>query len=103
MFIHVTGDRGISIYEATPKSMRNSLIGVFKRKPKAVLGITRIHFLFHSIKVLKKYHLAVLLLPVTVFSLILSLIHEYLIWAIFISSSGYLFKTVILKPKQERR
>jgi len=72
------------------------------------LGITGIHFIIHGIKILKKYHIVALILPFVAASLILNLIPEYIIWAIFISSSGYLgllivrkFKTLTLKLRKE--
>ena len=55
-----------------------------------MLGITGTHFIIHGIKVLKKYYLVGLILPFVAASLFFNLFPGYLIWAIFISSTGYL-------------
>jgi hypothetical protein len=74
---------------------------VFKRKPKVILGLTKIHFVIHSIKVIHKYNLIALILPFVAASLIFNLLPVYLVWAIFTGSSGYLVFSLVRKSKSK--
>jgi hypothetical protein len=96
------GDDGLFLYAHTPESLKSNFIGVFRRNPKAVLGLTKAHFIVHSIKVLGKYDLTALIVPIAGLSLILSLLPEYLLWAIFIGSSGYVCFSVFSKSKRKK-
>jgi hypothetical protein len=91
------GDDGLFLYAHTPESLKSNFIGVFRRNPKAVLGLTKAHLIVHSIKVLDKYDLTALIVPFAGVALGLNLLPEYLLWAIFIGSSGYLCFSVISK------
>jgi len=51
-----------------------------------VIGITRSNLIVHSIKALEKYRLASLLIPLVGFSVLLSMPHPYLPWAVFFGS-----------------
>jgi hypothetical protein len=84
-----------------PGKLKDKLIAAFKRNPKAILGITKIHFVIHGIKILKKYHLIALILPFVAASLILNLLPEYLLWAIFTGSTGYLGLLIARKFKRK--
>ena len=90
VFINLTGDTGLSLYSSIPKRFKGKFIDVFKRNPRAVLGLTKTHAVIHSVKILNKYRLSSLLIPVSALSLILSQIPQYIIWVIFIVSLGYL-------------
>jgi len=41
--------------EATPKKWRHRLIEIFKKNPKTVIGVTKAHFVIHTLKILNKY------------------------------------------------
>ena len=101
VLITLTGDRGLSLYALTPDSLKGKFIEVFKRKPKVILGLTKIHFVIHSIKVIKKYNLIALILPFVAASLIFNLLPVYLVWAIFTGSSGYLVFSLVRKSKSK--
>jgi hypothetical protein len=96
------GDDGLFLYSHTPESLKSKFIGVFRRNPKAILGLTSTHFIVHSIKVLNKYNLTALIVPIAGLSLILSLLPEYLLWAIFIGSSGYLYFSFFSKSQRKK-
>jgi hypothetical protein len=96
------GDEGLYLYAHTPGSLKSEFIGVFRRNPNAVLGLTKAHFIIHSIKVLNKYNLTALIVPFAGLALGLNLLPEYLIWAIFIGSSGYLCFSVFSKSKRKK-
>ena len=49
-------------------------------------SITRSNLIVHSIKALEKYRLASLLIPLVGFSVLLSILHPYLPWAVFFGS-----------------
>ena len=89
-FINLTGDKGLSLYSSAPGKFKDWLIDGFKRNPRAVLGITKSHLFIHSIKIFDKYGLTALFLPVTTLSLLLSFLPLYLVWILFIGSTGYL-------------
>jgi len=84
-----------------PGRLKDKLIDAFKRDPKAVLGITGIHFIIHGIKILKKYHIVALILPFVAASLILNLFPESLAWTIFIWSTGCLGFLIAKKFKRK--
>jgi hypothetical protein len=77
---------GLSLYAAIPEVIEAPFINAFKRNPKAVVGITRSHLIVHSIKALNKYGLVSLMIPVAGLSLLLSMLHPYLLWAVFFGS-----------------
>ena len=99
MLINLTGDRGLILYDLAPRSLKSGFVQIFKSNPKAILGLTKAHFVIHSIKVLDKYNLTALIIPFTAFALGLNLLPEYLTWAVFIGSLGYL---VFLASKRSK-
>jgi uncharacterized membrane protein len=84
--------------------MRHRFIDAFKRKPKAVIGITKTHHIIHAIKILDKYGLVAVLMPFIALALILSFLPNYLTWILFVSSAGYLlFKIMRLFKNQNQK
>jgi hypothetical protein len=96
------GDDGLDLYAHTPESLKSKFVGVFRRNPKAVLGLTKAHFVIHSIKVLDKYNLSALIALFAGVALGLNLLPEYLLWAIFIGSSGYLYFSFFSKSQRKK-
>jgi hypothetical protein len=96
------GDEGLDLYSIWPNQFKGSFIHVFKRNPKAILGLTRTPFIIHSIKVLNKYNLSALIALFAGIALGLNLLPEYLLWAIFIGSSGYVCFSVFSKSKPKK-
>ena len=80
----------MSLYASIPKKVRQRFFDVFKRNPRAVIGLTRSHLALHAIKILEKYRLVGVLMPFVALALILSFLPDYLVWTVFIGSSGYL-------------
>jgi len=70
--------------------MRSIYLKGFKKNPMAVLGLTKIHAIIHSAKILKKYNFVELLTPVLGVSILFSALPLYVTAAIFISSAGYM-------------
>ncbi|MFC1826284.1 hypothetical protein ACFLYZ_02695, partial [Thermodesulfobacteriota bacterium] len=103
VFISLAGDKGLSLYSSAPWKFKNWLIDGFKRNPTAVLGITKSHLVIHSIKIFDKYGLISLIIPVTSLSLLLSFIPPYLVWIIFIGSTGYLAFLIHRKFKKQSK
>jgi hypothetical protein len=105
VFINTTGDAGLSLYDAIPNSLKQHFIDAFKSHPKTVVGITRSHLIIHSIKALKKYDLVSLLIPMAGLSVLLSLLHPYLLWGIFFGSIVWLASSInqILKLNRTER
>jgi hypothetical protein len=99
VFINLTGDAGLFLYSTIPKSLRTIYLKGFKINPIVFVGITKSHLIIHTLKVLKKYHLAALMVPFMGLSLILSLAPPYVVAAIFILSAGYLAFTTSMKFK----
>jgi hypothetical protein len=99
VFINLTSNNGLLLYASIPKRLKHKFIGAFKQKPKVVIGLTKTHLIIHTIKVFHKYGMIALLLPIIGISLILSMIPNWLLWTIFISSTGYLILSVITGDK----
>ena len=66
------------------------------------MGLTRSHFVVHSLKILKKYNLTGLMVPVLGLSFILSLLPPYLTAGTFIVSTGYLAFIIFKKNKPDK-
>lgn len=66
------------------------------------MGLTRSHFVIHSLKILKKYNLIGLMVPVLGLSFILSIFPPYLTAGIFIISAGYLAFIIFKKNKPHK-
>jgi hypothetical protein len=99
----MTGDKGLDVYEKIPgKRLKRGFIEVFKRNPKAILGITKTHFVIHFIKILDKYRLVSLIIPFVTVSLILNLLPAYVMWTVLISSSGY-FTYLIIRRRRFKK
>jgi hypothetical protein len=99
MLINLTGDKGLFLYDVAPRSLKSKFMQVFKANPKAVLGLTKAHFVIHSIKVLEKYDMAGLIVPFIGLSMAMNILPGYLVWAVFIGSSWYLVSSVSKKSK----
>jgi hypothetical protein len=107
-FIILAGEKGVDLYRMTPTSLKGKFIEVFKRNPKAVVGLTKAHFVIHSIKVLHKHGIIALILPFMTAALVLGLFPSYVAWGVFAGSSGYLIHSVVrrkhsMKRKEERQ
>ena len=58
VFINLTGGNGLFLYSSLSSRFKDSFVHAFKRNPKAILGLTKIHFIIHSVKVLDEYGLS---------------------------------------------
>lgn len=67
--------------------------------PIAFIGLTRAHFVIHTLKILRKYSLSGVIVPIMGLYLILSLFPPYVVAAIFILSAGYMAFTIKRKFK----
>ena len=100
VFINLSGEKGLSVYASTPGKMRKHFIEVFRRNPRAVLGLTKSHLVLHAIKIAKKHHVSAPLVLIAGISLLLALVPISVSWGVFIASSGY---AVISIPRIFRR
>ena len=99
VLINLTGNAGLVVYSIVPKSLRAIYLKGFKINPIVLLGLTRTHFIIHSLKVLKKYKLAGIVAPLLGLSLAISMLPSYLISLILVLSIAYL--TVIIWNKYQ--
>jgi hypothetical protein len=99
MLINLAGDKGLLLYDVAPRSLKSKFIQVFKANPKAVLGLTKAHFVVHSIKVLEKYDMVGLMVPFVGLSLFMNLLPGYLVWTVLIGSLGYFVSLVVKRPR----
>jgi hypothetical protein len=102
-FIILAGEKGVDLYRMTPTGLKGKFIEVFKRNPKAIMGLTRAHFLIHSIKILHKHGIIALILPFMATALFLGLFPSYVAWGVFAGSSGYLVSSIIKKTSNRKR
>jgi len=82
--------------------LKGKFIEVFKRKPKTILGLTKVHFIVHGTKILKKYHLIALIVPFMAAALGLNLLPVYIEWGVFTLSSGYGLFLVLRRFKRRK-
>jgi hypothetical protein len=104
IFINLTSDHGLSLYSVIPKPFKGTFIEVFKKRPKIILGLSKTHLLIHTIKAGKKHHLLSIILPIILLALLENLLPIYVLWALFIGSSGYglfLMKRKLKKRKEK--
>lgn len=66
------------------------LKGFFLKNPIVTLGLSKSHFVIHTLKILKKHHLLGLMIPVMGLFLILSALPPYVTAAVFVVSVMYL-------------
>ena len=90
LFINLTGGTGLSLYSSMPMKVRQRFFNVFRRNPRAIIGFTKSHLIIHVIKILEKYRLVGVLMPLIALALILSFLPINLVLAVFIGSAGYL-------------
>jgi hypothetical protein len=102
-FIILAGEKGVDLYRMTPTRLKGGFIEVFKRNPKAVMGLTKAHLVIHSIKVLHKHGIIALILPFMAAALFLGLFPSYVAWGVFAASSGYLIHSVVRRKHSTRR
>jgi hypothetical protein len=102
-FIILAGEKGVDLYKMTPGSLKGKFIEVFKRNPKAIMGLTKAHLLVHSIKVLHKHGIVALILPFMAAALFLGLFPAYVAWGVFAGSLGYLVSSIIKKTSNRKR
>jgi hypothetical protein len=101
IFINLTSDHGLSLYSVIPKPFKGTFIEVFKKRPKIILGLSKTHLLIHTIKAGKKYHLLSLIIPVILLALLENFLPIYVLWALFIGSSGY--SLFLMKRRRNRK
>ena len=65
------------------------------------MGLTKSHFIIHTLKILKKYNVVGIAVPVVGLSLLLSLLPLWLIWIIFIGSISYMAFIITRKIKSK--
>jgi hypothetical protein len=102
-FIILAGEKGVDLYRMTPGSLKGKFIEVFRRNPKAVMGLTQAHFVIHSIKVLHKHGIVALILPFMAAALFLGLFPAYVAWGVFAWSLGYLAHLIIRRASTKNR
>jgi hypothetical protein len=103
IFINLTSDHGLSLYSGIPKPFKGTFIEVFKKRPKIILGLTKTHLLIHTIKAGKKHHLVGLIIPIILLALLENLLPIYVLWALFIGSSGYSLFLMKRRKKRNRK
>ena len=102
-FIILAGEGGVDLYRAAPKSLRTGFMEVFKRNPKAIMGLTKAHVVIHSVKALHKHGIIALILPFMTAALFLGLFPSYVAWGVFAGSIGYLIYLIIRKASNKTR
>ena len=108
-FIILAGEKGVDLYGMTPGNLKGKFIEVFKKNPKAIMGLTKAHFLVHSLKIIHKHGIVALILPFMAAALFLGLFPAYVAWGVFAGSLGYLVHSVvrrkhsIKKGKEEQK
>jgi hypothetical protein len=63
------------------------------------MGLTKAHFIIHTLKILKKYNVFGIAIPLLGLSLLLSLLPLWLLWIIFIGSISYMAFIISRKIK----
>jgi hypothetical protein len=63
--------------------------------PIVILGLSKSHFIIHTLKILKKHKLIGIAVPVIGLYLVLSLLPLYLTAVVFIASAAYLVISLI--------
>lgn len=101
IFINLTSDHGLSLYSGIPKSFKGTFMEVFKKRPKIILGLSKTHLLIHTIKAGKKHNLLSLIIPIILLALLENLLPIYVLWALFIGSSGY--SLFLMKRRKNRK
>jgi len=102
-FIILAGEKGVDLYRMTPTSLKGNFIEVFKRNPKAIMGLTKAHVVIHSIKIIHKHGIVALILPFMTAALFLGLFPSYVAWGVFAGSSGYLIHSVVRRKHSTNR
>jgi hypothetical protein len=101
VFINLTGEAGLFLYSTIPKRLRTIYLKGFKLNPTAFMGLTKSHFVIHTLKILKKYNVVGIVVPIFGLSLLLSLLPLWLIWIIFIGSISYMTFIISRKIKSK--
>ena len=86
-----------------PKKFGQKFVAAFRRNPRAFIGITKTHLIIHTIKILEKYGLAAIVIPFIAVALVLLSLPNYLVWTIFIGSTGYLVFSAVRKFKPKKK
>ena len=103
VFINLTGENGLGLYSSLPHKWKNRFIDAFKRSPKAIIGISKSHLIIHSVKTLHKHGIVSIILPFTTLAIGMSALPQFVVWIIFITSSGYLFITINRKSNKRKK
>ena len=98
VFININGDSGLSLYSSLPHKWKNRFINAFKRNPKAIIGVSKSHFIVHTAKILHKHGIVSIILPITLLAIGMSALPQSIVWAIFITSTLYLLIAITKKP-----
>jgi hypothetical protein len=94
-YIIVTKETGLVLYRSVPLSFRHRFIDTFQKHPKPFAGIAGSPLISRIIKVLDRYGLVSIFLPIIFLAIVMTMLPDYLFWILVIWVSAYIVINII--------
>jgi hypothetical protein len=91
----MTKDTGLMLYQSVPLRFRHGFIGTFQKHPKTFAGISGSPLLSRTIKVLDRYGLVTLFMPIIFLAIVMTMLPDYLFWILVIWVSANIAINII--------
>jgi hypothetical protein len=94
-YIILTRETGLPVYAAVPHRLRHRFIDTFLKHPKHFAGIAGSPLISRIIKVLDRYGLVSIFLPIIFLAIVMTMLPDYLFWILVIWVSAWIIFSVI--------
>ena len=94
-YIILTQETGLSVYESVPHRLRDRFIDTFRKHPKSFVGIASSPLISRIIKILDRYGLVSIFLPIIFLAIVMTMLTDYLFWILVIWVSAYIAINII--------
>jgi hypothetical protein len=94
-YIILTKETGLTLYQSVPIRFRHRFIDTFQKHPKSFVGIASSPLISRIIKILDRYGLVSIFLPIIFLAIVMTMLPDYLFWILVIWVSAYIVINII--------
>ena len=94
-YIVLTKETGLTLYRSVPIRFRYRFIDTFQKHPKSFAGIAGSPLVSRIIKILDRYGLVSIFLPIIFLAIVMTMLPDYIFWILVIWVSAYIAINII--------
>jgi hypothetical protein len=88
-------EAGLPVYAAVPHGLRHRFIDTFRNHPKPFSGIAGSPLISRIIKILDRYGLVPIFMPIIFLAIVMTMLPDYLFWILVVWVSAYIVINII--------